>query len=172
MVLCNVSIDSSSWGGGWKVGKCLWWCVGQSHHFVVVQSCPTLCDPMDHSTLGLPVPHHLPEFIQVHVHWIGDAIWSSATLFSFCLQSFPASGSFPMSQFFVSGGWSIGPSASVLAMSIQGSFPLGLTGLISLQSKELSRVFSSTTVQKHKFFSAQSSLWSNSHICTWLLEKP
>ena len=93
---------------------------------------------------------------------------------SSCLQSFPASGSFPMSQFFMSGGRSItvSASASVLPMSIQDWSPLGLTGWISLQSKGLSRVFSNTTLQKHQFFSTQLSLWSNSHIHTWLLEKP
>ena len=98
---------------------------------------------------------------------------SSVISFSSCLQSFPESGSFPMSQFFVSGGQSIGASAlaSALPMNIQDWFPLGLTGCISLQSKWLSRVFSNTTVQKHQFFSAQLSLWSNSHIYTWLLEK-
>ena len=89
-------------------------------------------------------------------------------------QSFPASGSFPMSQFFTSGGQSIGVSAStsVLPMNIQDWFPLGLTGWISLQSKELSRVFSSTTVWKHQFFNTQPSLGSNSHIHIWPLEKP
>ena len=89
-----------------------------------------------------------------------------------CPQSFPASRSFPMSRLFTSGGQCIGASASALPMNIQDWFPLGLTGLISLLSKGLSRVFSNTTVQKHQFFSAQPSLWSNSHICTWLLEKP
>ena len=89
------------------------------------------------------------------------------------LLSFPVSGSFPMSQFFSSGGQSIGTSvsASVLPMTIQGWFPLELTGLQSLLSKGLSRVFSNTTAQKHQFFSTQPSLWSNSHIHTWLLEK-
>ena len=98
----------------------------------------------------------------------------SVALFSSCLQSLPASGSFSVSQLFPSGGQSIGASgaASVLPMNIYGWFPVGLTGLISLQSKGLLRVFSSTTVQKHWFFSAQPSLWSNSHIHTWLLEKP
>ena len=88
--------------------------------------------------------------------------------FSSCLQSFPASGSFPMSWLFAPGGQSIGASAStsVLPINIQGWFPLGLTGLISLQSKGLSRVFSNTTVQKHQFFGTQLSLWSNSHIHT------
>ena len=87
--------------------------------------------------------------------------------FSFHLQSFPSSGSFPMSQFFASGGQSIGTSASTSVLpNIQDWFPLGLTSLISLQSKGLSRVFSSTTVQKHQFFGARPSLWSNSHIST------
>ena len=94
--------------------------------------------------------------------------------FSSCLQSFPASGSFPVSQFFASGGQSIGASASasVLPMNIQGWFPLGLTSLISFLSKGLSRVFSNTTVRKHQLFGVQPSLRSNSHIHTWLLEKP
>ena len=92
-------------------------------------------------------------------------------LFS-CLQSFPSSGSFPISQFFESGGQSIGTSASILPINIQDWFLLGLTGWISLKSKGLSRVFSNTTVQKYQFFGAQLSLWSNSHIHTWLLEKP
>ena len=106
--------------------------------------------------------------------WYHPTISSSVIPFSSCLQSFPASGSFPMSQFFTSGGQSIGASASAsdLPMNNKGWFPLELTGLISLQSKGLSRVFSSTTVQKPQFFSAQSSLWSNSHTCTWLLGKP
>ena len=92
----------------------------------------------------------------------------------FNLPSFPASGSFPTSRLFTSSGQSIRASASapVLLVNIQGRFPLGFIGLISFQSKGLSRVFSSTTVRKHRFFSVQPSLWSNSHICTWLLEKP
>ena len=99
---------------------------------------------------------------------------SSVTPFSSCLQSFPASESFPMSWLFTSGGQSIGASASasVLPKNSQGWFSLGLTGLISLLSKELSRVFSNTTVRKHQIFGIQPSLWSNSHIHTWLLEKP
>ena len=103
--------------------------------------------------------------------WCHPTISSSVVPFSFHLQSFPASGSFLMSQLFTSGGQSSGASASVLSMNIQGWFPLGLTGLISLQSKGLSRVFSNTTVQNHQFFSAQLSSQSNSHIHTWLLEK-
>ena len=90
------------------------------------------------------------------------------------LPSILASGSFPMSQLFASGGQSIGvsASASVLQVNTQNWFPLGWTGLISLQSKGLSRVFYNTTLQKHQFFGAQLSLWSNSHKHTWLLEKP
>ena len=103
--------------------------------------------------------------------WYYLTISSSAAPFSSCPQSFP-SGCFPMSWLFVSGDQSIGAPASVLLMNIQDWFPLGLTGLISLQSKGLSRVFSNTTVQKHQFFSSQLSSWSNSHIHTWLLEKP
>ena len=103
-----------------------------------------------------------------------STISSSVTPFSSHLQSFPATGFFQMSQFFTLGGQSIGisASASVLPMNIQDWFPLGWPGWISLQSKGLSRVFSNTTVQKHQFFSAQLSLYSNSHIHTWLLEKP
>ena len=106
--------------------------------------------------------------------WCHPTISSSVIPFSSHLQSFPASGSFQMSQFFPSGGQSIraSASASVLPMNIQDWFPLGWTGWISLLSKGLSRVFSTTTVQKHQFFSAQLSLHSNSHIHTWLLEKP
>ena len=106
--------------------------------------------------------------------WCHPTISSSVVPFSSCLQSFPASGSFQMSQLFTSGGQSIGISAStsVLPMNIQDWFPLGWTGWISLQSKGLSRVFSSTTVQNHQFFCAQLSLWSNSHVHTRPLEKP
>ena len=92
-------------------------------------------------------------------------------LLFFCLQSFPTSGSLPMSQLFTSGGQSIVASASalVLPINIWGWFPLGLTGLISLQFRECSRVFFSTGSWKHQFFGTQPSLWSNSHIHTWLL---
>ena len=114
---------------------------------------------MDCSMPSFSVLYDLPEFAQIHIHWVGDTVTisSSATLFSFCLWSFPASRSFPMSWLFPSGGQSIGASASVLLMKTQGWFPLGLTGLTSLQSKGLSRVFSSTTVWNHQFFSTQ--LW-------------
>ena len=106
--------------------------------------------------------------------WCHPAISSSVVPFSSCPQSLPASGSFPMSQLFVSGGQSIGVSvsASVLPMNTQDWSPLGWTGWISLQSMGLSRVFSNTTVQKHQFFGAQLSSQSNSHIHTWPLEKP
>ena len=142
----------------------------------VTQSRSTLCDPMDCSTPGLLVHCQLLESTQTHVHWVSEAIQtisSSVIPFSSCLQSFPATGSFQMSQFFASGGQSIGvsASASILPVNIQDWLPLGWTGWISLQSKGLSRVFSNT-VQKHQSFGAQSSLWSNSHISTWLLKEP
>ena len=131
----------------------------------VAKSCPTLCNSMDCSPPGFPVPHYLLDFAQVHVQWMGDAIQPSHPLLfplASCPQSFPASGSFPISQLFASSGQSTGASASasVLPMNVQGLFPLGLTGLISLLPKGLSRVFSSTTVWQHQFFSALSSLWS------------
>ena len=131
----------------------------------VTQLCPTLCEPTDCNTPGFPVYHQFLELAHTHVHWVSDAIQPSHPLSSPSLSVFssPASGSFPMSQFFTSGGKSIGgsASASVFPMNIQDWFPLGWTGWISLQSKGLSRVSSNTTVQK-----------SNSHIHTWLLEKP
>ena len=98
----------------------------------------------------------------------------SSSVIPFCLPLLPASGSFPMSQFFALGGQSIGVSvsASVLPMNIQDWFHLGWTGWSSLQSKGLSRVVSNTTVQKHQFFGPQLSSQSNSHIHTWPLEKP
>ena len=104
--------------------------------------------------------------------WCHPTISSSFILFSSCLQSSLVSGPFPVNPLFISSGQSIRGSASVLPMNIQGWFPLGQTGLISLLSKGLSRVFSSTTIWKHQFFGTHPSLWSNSHIHTWLLEKP
>ena len=142
----------------------------------VAQSCPTLCDPMNHSTPGLPVHHQLPEFTQTHVHRVSDAIQPSHPLSS---PSPPAPypsqhQSFPMSQLFTWGGQStrVSALASVLPMNTQEWSPLGWTDWISLQSKGLSRVFSNITVQNHQFFSTQPSLWSNSQIHTWLMEKP
>ena len=106
--------------------------------------------------------------------WCHPTTSSSAVPFSSCLQSSPASGSFQVTQFFTSGGQSTGVSASVsvLPMNIQDWFPLGWTGWISLESEGLFRVFCNTTVQKHQSFTTQLSLESNSHIHTWLLEKP
>ena len=125
---------------------------------LVAQSCLTLCNPIDtahQAPLSFTI-HYPPVFAQAHVHWISEAIQPShpVACFSSCFQSFPVSGSFPMSRLFAPGGQSIGASASpsVLPMNIQGWFPWGWTGWISLLSKRLSRVFSSTTVQKHQFF--------------------
>ena len=137
------------------------------------QSRPTLCNPMDCSTPGFPVLHHLPEFAQIHVYWVSDAIQPSYPLSS------PSPPAFNLSHHQGLFQW-VGSShqvAKVLELQHQSfqwifrtHFLLTLTGLISLQSNGLSRVFSNTTVQKHQFFSAQLSLWSNSHIHTWLLE--
>ena len=135
----------------------------------VVQSCLTLCNPMDPSTPGLPVYHQLPEFTQAHVHWVGDAIQPSHPL------SFPPPPAFNISQHQGLFKWVsfLHQVAKVLECPLQHqSFqwtltqdwsPLGWTGWISLQFKGLSKVFSNTTVQKRLFFSAQLSLWANSH---------
>ena len=160
-------------------------CWGHYKHFKgvmiqfssVAQSSPTLCDPMNCSTPGLPVHHKLLEFIQTQAHQVDNAIQPSHPLSSPsppCPQSFPASGSYPMSQLFALGGQSIGVSASAsgLPMNTQDWSPLGWTGWISLQSKGLSRVFSNIIGKKHQYFSAQLSSQSNSHIHTWPLEKP
>jgi len=148
----------------------------------VAQSCPTLCDPMNRSTPGLPVHHQLPEFTQTHVHWVSDAIQPSHPL-----SSHPAISSLlllppipPSIRVFSNEStlrmrwpkyWSF--SFSIIpSKKSQGWSPSEWTGWISLQSKGLSRVFSNTTVQKHQFFGAQSSSQSNSHIHTWPQEKP
>ena len=136
----------------------------------VAKSCPTLCDPMNCSTSGLPV-HQLLEFTQTHVHRVSDAIQPSHPLSS---PSPPAPNPsqhqslFPVSQLFQRGGQSTGVSASAsfLPMNTQDWSPSGWTGWISLQSKGLPKLFSSTTVQKHQFFIAQLSSQSNSHIHT------
>ena len=142
----------------------------------VAQSCLTLCSPMDCSTPGFPVHHQLPKLAQTHVHQVGDAIQPSHPLSSPSPLPliFPSIKVFPNESVLHIRWPNIGVSvsASVLPMNIQYWFPWGLTGLISLQSKGLWRVFSSTTFRKHQFFGAQLSLWSNSHIHTWLLEKP
>ena len=128
--------------------------------FSLAKSCLTLCDPMNCSIPAFIVLHYLPKFAQTHVHWVSDVIQPSSPLlpflFSSCLQSFPTSGSISMSQLFESGGQSTGASASasVLPVNIQDWFPVGLTCLISLQSKGLSRVFSSATIWKRQFFNS------------------
>ena len=136
------------------------------------KSCPTLCDPMDYSTPGLPVLLTVCSDSCPLSQWCYLTVPSSASPFSSYSQSFLASESFPMSWLFASCGQKASASASVLPMNIQAWFPLGLTGWISMQPKGLSRVFSNITVQKLQFFSIQPSLWSNSCIHTWLLGKP
>ena len=141
----------------------------------VTQSCLTICHPIDCSTPMLPCPSPSPRVCSNSCslsRWCHPTISSSVIPSSSCLQSFPESGSFPMSQLFASGGQSNGVSAStsVLSMNIQGWFPLVLTGWISLLLKGLSTVFN-CKVQRHKFLSAQSFLFSSSNIHTWLLEK-
>jgi len=139
----------------------------------VAQSCQTLCNPMNRRTPGLPVHHQLPEFTQTHVHRVSDAIQPSHPLL--LLPPIPPSIRFFSNESSLRMRWpkywnfsfSIIPSKEYL-----GLISLEWTGWISLQSKGLSRVFSNTTVQKHQFFSSQLSSQSNSHIHTWLLEKP
>ena len=126
---------------------------------------------LKHSSLPCPSPSGIcPSSCPLN-RGCHPTISFSDALFPFCLQSFLASGSFPMSWLFTSGGQIIEASASLLPMNMQGWFPFRSTGLISLLSKRISRVFSNT-IQKHQFFSTQLSLWSNSHLLTWLLEKP
>ena len=140
---------------------------------LVTKLCLTLCNPMDCNTPDFPVLHYLPEFAQTHIHWVSDAIQPSHPL------SPPSPPALNLSQHQALFSelallirwpkyWCL---ASVLSMNIQGWFPLGLTDLISLLTKGFSRVFSSTTVQKHKFFGSQPSLWSISYIHIQLLEK-
>ena len=135
------------------------WYIPKVQFSSVAQSCPTLCDPMGCSTPGLPVHHQLPEFTQTR-SWCHPTILSFVISFSSCLQYFSASGSFPKSHFFISGGQGIAVSAStsVLPMNIQAWFTWGWTGWISLLFKGISRVFSNTTVQKHQIFGTQLSL--------------
>ena len=150
----------------WKGAACSDEWLSMQLPVVVVQSLSPvqLCDLMDCSTPGFPVLHHLLEFAQTHIHWIDDAIQPAHPLLSF-----PPSGSFPMNWLFTSSGQNVGVSATVLPMNIQGWFPLGLTGLIYLQSKGLSRVFSNTTVQKLSLLygptlTSVHDYWKN-HIC-------
>ena len=142
----------------------------------VAQLCPILWPHgLQHGRLPCPSPIHrvYPNPCPLS-RWCHPTTSSSVVPFSSCPQSLPASGSFPMSQLFASGGQSIraSASASVLRMNTQDWSPLGWTGWISLQPKGLSRVFSNTTVQKHQFFGTQLSSQPNSHIHTWPLEKP
>ena len=141
-----------------------YWCSVQFNHSVVSDSLQPHGPQHARSPCPSPTPGACSNSCPLS-WWCHPTISSSVVPFSFHLQFFPASGSFPMSRLFTSSGQSIGVSAStsVLPMNIQDWFPLGWTGWISLQSKGLSRVFSSTTVQMHQFFSAQLSLWSNSH---------
>ena len=142
----------------------------------VTQLCPTPFDPMDCSTPGFPVFPYLPEFVQIHVHWVSDAIQPSHLL----SPSSPPALNLSQHQVFSKESplcirwpkFGDSASASALPMNSQDWFPLGWTGWISLQSKGLSRVFSNTTVQKHQFFGIQLSSQSNSHIHTWPMEKP
>ena len=142
------------------------------HRRSVAQLCSTLCDHMHCSMQGFP-EHHYSQSLLKHVHQVGDAIQPSHPL-SAPSPAFPASGSFQMSQFFSSSGQSVRVSASIslLPVNIQDWFPLGLTGWSPCTPKDSQETSPNTTVQKHEFFGAQLSLWSNSHIHTWPLEKP
>ena len=135
---------------------------------VVVQSCLTLCDPMDCSVPTFSVLHYFPEFAQIPVDL---SRWCHPTHLILCHLLLLLPSIFPSIRVGSSHHQSVGTSSSVLPMNIHYWFPLGLTDLISLQSEGLSRVFSNTTVQKHQFFRAQASLWSKSLIHTWPLEK-
>ena len=143
----------------------------------VTQSCPTLCmsDPMNCSRPGLPVHYQLPEFTQIHVHWVGDATQPSHPLLSPSPPTINLSQNQSLSnESALRIRWpniGVSASASVLPMNSQDWSPLGWTGWIYLLSKGLSRAFSNTTVQKHQIFGTQLSLYSNSNIHTWLLEK-
>ena len=141
----------------------------------VTDSCPTLCDPMNHSAPGLPVHHQLQEFTRTHVHWVGDAIQPSHPML------YPSPPAFNLSQQQGLFKWvsSLHQVAKVLELKFNispsnehpGLISLSIDWLDILQSKGPLRVFSNTTVQKHQFFSAQLSLYSKSHIHTWILEK-
>ena len=147
------------------------------HCCSVVESCLTLWSPRTaarQDSLSFTISWSLLKLMSIESVMLSNHLFFLCCPFSYCLQSFPASGSFLMSQLLAWGGQSIGASAlaSVLPMNIHCWFPLGLTDLISMQFKELSRVFSSTTIGKYQFFGAQPSLSSTSYICTWLLKKP
>ena len=157
----------------WRTCFIIWKCIMV---FVVVQLLSHVYSlqphGLQHTRLPCPsLPPRVCSDLCLLSRWCCLTISSSASPFSFCLQTFPASGSFPMSQLFSGQSIRASASASVLPMNSQGWCPLGLTGLISLQSKGFSRIFSSTTIQKQQFCALRS-LWSNSHIHKWLLEKP
>ena len=157
------------------VERCLWFIVQFSYISSSVVSNSLQPYGLQHTRLPCPSPISRACLNSYALtRWYHPTISSSVVPFSSCLQSFPASGTFPRSQFFAAGGQSIRASAlaSALPMNIQNWFPLGWTDWISLQYKGLSRVFSKTTVQKHQFFGTQLSSQSNSHIHTWPLEKP
>ena len=154
-----------NWPSKWTL------CISSVQFSSVTQSCPTLCNPVNLSTPGLPVHHQLPEFTQTHVHWVTDAIQPSHLL----LPPIPPSIRVFSNESNLCMRWpkyGVSALASVLPKKSQGWTPSEWTGWISLQSKGLSWVFSNTTVQKHQFFSAWLSSQSNSHIHTWLLGKP
>ena len=172
MVSTNIR-PKTEWGRDWeKLSNKLASTTASVQFSSVMQSCPTLFDPINCSIPGLPVHHQLrrsPKLMSI------ELVMPPIHLILCCpLFLLPPSGSFPMSQLFSWGGQSIGVSAlaSVLPMNTQGWSPSGWTGWISLQSKGPSRVFSNTTVQNHQFFGAQPSSQSNSHIHSWPLEKP
>ena len=171
-------ISCVSWIGRWILYYCATCC------YSVTKLWLTLCQPMNGSMPGFPALHYLLEFVQIHVHCVGDAIQASHLLSPpspLAFNLLTAWESFPMSQFFVSGSQSIGasPSAAVFPVNIQGWFSLGLTGLISFRIDWFDLLAVQWNLKsllqhrksKHQFFSTEPSLWSNSHICTWLLEK-
>ena len=142
------------------------------HFSLVAQSCPTLCDPMDFNTPGFPVLHQLPELGQTHVHWWCHPTTSSSIIpFSSCLQSFPASGSFQMSQLFAWGpkywsfSFSMSPSNEYSGLI---SFRVDWFDLLAVQGTLKSLL--QNHIWKHRFFRAQPSSWSNTYIHTWQLE--
>ena len=173
-VLPAANKGSLSWLGDEGLTK---WQILRLHAVLSLfsQSCPTLCNPVDCSTTGFPV-HHLPDLLKLVST---ESVMPSNHLILCCPLPLPPS-IFPSIRVFSNESalrimwpkYGASASASVLPMNIQDWFPLGWTGWISLLSKGLSRILSNTTVQKHQFFSAQPSLWSNSHIHTWPLEKP
>ena len=146
-------------------------CLSSVQSLSCVQLLVTSWTAAPQTTLSFIISHSVLKFMSIELVMTSNSLILCCPL-SLCLQPFPAWGSFPVNWLFTSGGQSIGASASVLPVNSQGWFPLGLTGLISLQSKGLSRVFSSAAVWKYQFFGAQPSLWSYSYIHIWLVGKP